>query len=189
MSASPFFRLARAAAFTAVCLGLSVSAHVLAGGPVCAWSAAGGAVLTFAAALAAAGRERSTVVILPLLAGLQVALHVLFSLTHAAPAATLTGQAAEHVHGGLVPGLGMVVMHGWAVALTALWLARGEAVLWALLRRLPLRLSRLLLVRSLPEPVPSFVPPAAGPRVWHSVRLRHAVPRRGPPRQVDAAFG
>ncbi|GIH80889.1 MFS transporter [Planobispora longispora] len=185
MPASSFLRLARAAVFTTVGLGLSLAAHLLAGGPVSVGGAAGGLALTFAAALAAAGRERSTALILPFLAGVQVALHALFSLTHAAPATELAG----HAHTGLVPGLGMLIMHGWAVALTALWLARGEAALWALLRRLPLRLRRLLLAHALPEPEPSFVPPATVPRVRHSVRLRHAVPRRGPPRRVDAAFG
>ncbi|GAA3446284.1 MFS transporter [Planomonospora venezuelensis] len=185
MPASLPFRLARAAVFTALCLGLSIAAHLFAGGPVSAPSAAGGAVLAFAAALAAAGRERPAAVILPLLGGLQVVLHMLFSLCHAAPAA----EAAGHAHSGLVPGLGMLVMHGWAVGLTALWLARGEAALWTLLRRLPLRLLRLLVVHALPERAPFSAPSAAEPRAWRSVLLRHAVHRRGPPRRVTAASG
>ncbi len=53
---------------------------------------------------------------------------------------------AHAVHAsGLVPGFGMLVAHGWAIGLTALWLARGEAVLWTLLRRLAVRLLAVLL--------------------------------------------
>ncbi|GGL50801.1 MFS transporter [Planomonospora parontospora] len=183
MPASLPFRLARAAVFTAVCLGLGVAAHLFAGGPVSAPGAVGGTALAFAAALAAAGRERSAAVILPLLAGLQAALHLLFSLTHAVPPAEAAGQ---HAHSGLLPGLGMLVMHGWAVGLTALWLARGEAALWALLRRLPVRL-RLLLAHAVPDLTPFFAVPATEPAPPRPALLRHAVRRRGPPPQVVAA--
>ena len=121
------FRLARAAAFSVVCLGLSVTAHVLAGSSVSASSAAGGLALAFLTALAVSGRERTTAVILPVLVALQVALHLLFSFAHAASPVEMAG----HAHSALLPGLGMLVMHGWAVGLTSLWLARGEAALWA----------------------------------------------------------
>ncbi|WP_230881856.1 MFS transporter [Planomonospora sp. ID91781] len=198
MTASPLLRITRAAAFAAVCIGLSTAAHLLAGGAICAQSAAGGLVLAFTAGLAAAGRERPLAVILPLLAGVQVALHVLFSLTHAslthaslthaAPAAEVAG-ITGHAHTGLAPSLGMLIAHGWAVALTALWLARGEAALWALLRRLPLRLRRLLRVFRLPDPVPFLTATSAEPVApRRTTLLRHAVHRRGPPRQVTAAL-
>lgn len=193
MTASPLLRITRAAAFAAVCIGLSAAAHLLAGGAICAQSAAGGLALAFTAGAAAAGRERPLAVILPLLAGVQVALHVLFSLTdasltHAAPAAE-AARIAGHAHTGLAPSLGMLIAHGWAVALTALWLARGEAALWALLRRLPLRLRRLLWVFRLPDPVPFLTATSAEPVVpRRTTLLRHAVHRRGPPRQVTAAL-
>ncbi|MBG0817749.1 MFS transporter [Planomonospora sp. ID82291] len=180
--ASVPFRLARAAVLTAVCLGLSTAAHRFAGGAVSAPGAAGGTALAFAAALAAAGRERPAAVILPLLAGLQAALHLLFSLSHPMPSA----EAAGHVHSGLVPGLGMLVVHGWAVGLTALWLARGEAALWALLRRLPVRL-RLLAAYAVPDLTPFFAVPAAEPAPPRPAGLRHAMPRRGPPPRLAAA--
>ncbi|MFC4056732.1 MFS transporter [Planomonospora corallina] len=197
MTAAPLLRIARAAAFAVVCVGLSAAAHLLAGGEVCARSAATGLVLAFAAGAAAAGRERPLAVILPLLAGAQVVLHVLFSMAHGA----LTHGALSHAsmahavpvaeaaaHTGLMPSLGMLVTHGWTVALTALWLARGEAALWALLRRLPLRLRRLLLVYRLPDPVPFFTAAATEPVAPRlAVLLRHAVHRRGPPRRVAAA--
>jgi hypothetical protein len=173
-------RLARTAVFAVVCLGLGVAAHVLGGGfvPVPAMAAALG--LAFAAAYPLSGRERSFAVILPLLAGLQVILHLLFSLSHAASPHAPAG----HLHAGLVPDLGMLVAHGWAVGMTALWLARGEAALWALLRRLAVR----LLVIWLPLLTTPFSTPlcTTEPPVLRSAVLRHVVSGRGPPRAVAA---
>ncbi|MEV5888133.1 MFS transporter [Nonomuraea fuscirosea] len=175
------FRLARTAVFAVVCLGLGVAAHVLGGSSVPAPAMVVALGLAFGAAYPLAGRERSLTLILPLLAGLQALLHLLFSLSH-----TVSPEApALHLHSGLVPGLGMLAAHGWAVGLTALWLARGEAALWALLRRLAVRL--LVIVR-----LPLLVTPFSTslgtpePRVLRSAVLRHVVSRRGPPRAVAA---
>ncbi|MEV7013359.1 MFS transporter [Streptosporangium sp. NPDC051022] len=179
------FRLARAAAFATACLGLSVMAHVLAGGTVSAPSAAGALALAFTAALAVSGRERTPAAILPLLTGLQAGLHVLFSLAHAASPA----QGAGHAHSGLLPGLGMLIMHGWAVGLTSLWLARGEAALWALLRRLGARLYRVLIVYTAPPYTSLLSPGPIEPKPLRSAVLRHAVSRRGPPPAVTATSG
>ncbi|MFC6538997.1 hypothetical protein ACFQES_19790 [Nonomuraea salmonea] len=77
------FRLARTAVFAAVCLGLGAAAHMLGGATVPAEAGVGAFALAFAAAYPLAGRERSLAVILPLLAGLQVLLHLMFSLSHA----------------------------------------------------------------------------------------------------------
>ena len=77
----------------------------------------------------------------------QLALHLLLAVARRLPRQAVAH--AVHASGGLVPGLGMLVAHSWATVLTALWLARGEALLWALLRRLAVR----LLAVSLP-PVP-----------------------------------
>ncbi|GAA4935547.1 hypothetical protein GCM10023334_044140 [Nonomuraea thailandensis] len=174
------FRLARTAVFAVVCLGLGVAAHVLGGAsvPVPAMAAALG--LAFAAAYPLSGRERSFAAILSLLAGLQVILHLLFSLSHAASPHALAG----HLHSGLVPDLGMLVAHGWAVGMSALWLARGEAALWGLLRRLAVR----LLVIRLPLLTTPFSTPlcTTEPPVLRSAVLRHVVSRRGPPRAIAA---
>ncbi|MEV0613516.1 MFS transporter [Nonomuraea sp. NPDC050404] len=174
------FRLARTAVFAVVCLGLGVAAHLVGGASVPAPAMVAALGLAFAGAYPLAGRERSLAVILPLLAGLQVVLHLLFSLSHTASPQAL----AIHLHSGLVPGLGMLVAHGWAVGLTALWLARGEAALWALLRRLAVR----LLVIWLPLHTTPFSTPlcTTGPRVLRSAVLRHVVSGRGPPRAVTA---
>ncbi|MEU6717378.1 MFS transporter [Nonomuraea sp. NPDC046802] len=185
MTASLMFRLARAAVFAVVCLGLSVLAHLLGGGSVAGPVMAAGLLLAFGAAAAAAGRERSLAVILPLLAGMQVVLHVLFSLSHAPVAHAALG----HAHQGLAPGAGMLVAHAGAAGLIALWLARGEAALWGLLHRLAVRLCRVLLV-VFPHPVhePVAVVTAPEPGRLRSVALAYAVPRRGPPFTQVLAF-
>ncbi|MEV8637509.1 MFS transporter [Streptosporangium sp. NPDC051023] len=187
MPATLPFRLIRATAFAAVCLGLSVTAHVFTGGTVSARSAVLALALAFVAALCVSGRERTLAVILPLMAGLQAVLHVVFSLAHAASPAASSSAALGHVHSGLVPGLGMLVMHGWAIGLTSMWLARGEAVLWTLLRRLGVRLRHVLVVYVAPPAYTSFLTPRAiEPRALRSAVLRHAVSRRGPPVIVTA---
>ncbi len=184
-------RLARAAAFTAVCLGLGVVAHLFSGGVVAPGALALGLPVVFAAALPLSGRERTLRAILPLLAALQVALHVLFALSsppssasHVLAGHAMAGHAmAGHAHAG--PGFGMLLGHGWAVVLTALWLARGEAALWALLRRLAVRLTR---IAADPAP-PVFTLPASphpdGARLPRSVAPLHCVTRRGPPRLLQ----
>jgi hypothetical protein len=160
-------------------------AHVFAGGSVSAPSATGGLALAFLMALAVSGRERTLTVILPLLGGLQVGLHVLFSFEHAASPVEVIG----HVHSGLVPGLGMLVVHGVAVGLTSLWLARGEAALWALLRRLGVRLRLVLVVHADPAYTSFLTPRTAEPELLRSAVLRHAVSRRGPPGPVTVISG
>ncbi|TYB50416.1 MFS transporter [Nonomuraea sp. PA05] len=178
---APPLRLARTTVFAVVCLGLGVAAHVLGGASVPMPAMAAALVVAFAAAYPLSGRERSFAAILPLLTGLQVILHLLFSLSHAASPHALTG----HLHAGLVPDLGMLVAHGWAVGMTALWLARGEAALWALLRRLAVRL--LVIRLPLLTPTPFSTPLCTTePPVLRSAVLRHVVSRRGPPRVVAA---
>ncbi|SDG27557.1 hypothetical protein SAMN05421505_1032 [Sinosporangium album] len=185
MSATPSFRLLRAAVFAVACLGLAVLAHrVGEGREVDVRTALAGLALAFAGAFPLAGRERGTAVILPLLTAVQAGLHLLFAA--AEPAVHGPG----HVHSGLTADIGMLVAHGWAVLLTALWLARGEAVLWALLRRAGVRLSVFLLAWwSVPEPLPQravAAPPE--PRLLRSAVLCSAVGLRGPPRVVFAAL-
>jgi hypothetical protein len=173
------FRLLRTTVFAVVCLGLGWGAHVFAGGTVSGGAMAGGLAAAFAVAYPLSARERTLGVILPLLGGLQVGMHLAFSLAHAASPA----QLMAHVHSGLVPALGMMAAHAWATVLTALWLARGEALFWALLRRLAVR----LLVLRLPSFWTPFLAPCwtAEPPVLRSAVLRYAVSRRGPPALVE----
>lgn len=172
-------RILRAAVFAMVSSVLGAVAHVVGGGSVSPVSALSALGVAFLPALALAGRERPPVVILATLAGVQVALHLVLSTAHALE--PLVGPAG-HSHAGSPPGLGMLLMHGWAVGLTALWLSRGEAVLWALLRRLAVRLRIVLLAvfadASDRRPVPV---PAGPPRPCRSALLGHEMGRRGPP--------
>ncbi|MFC6679401.1 hypothetical protein ACFQE7_26115 [Nonomuraea ferruginea] len=129
MPSSLPFRLARTAVFAVVCLSLGMVAHSLAGGSVPGPAMVAGFFVAAGGAYPLAGRERGPRAILALLGGLQLVLHVMFSLSHAVSPAAGAAHAA-HASAGLAPDLGMFVAHGWAVGLTALWLARGEAALW-----------------------------------------------------------
>lgn len=169
-------RLIRTAAFAAVCVLLAAAAHWLAGGsrpaPHTLLLGLGG-VFVLAAALC--GRERSQAQVGWLLTAAQFGLHELYGSDG-------TGYVAAHLHGqqGLAEALGMLVAHLTATLLTGWWLSRGEAALWALLRRL---------VRRLLLPRPPRTPPAARPlvpvvrvrAVPPDPALRHSVLRRGPP--------
>ncbi len=169
-------RLARTAAFSAVCVTLAAFAHVLGGGaapapPAAALGLAGVALL----GLALCGRERSAGTITMMLLAAQLGLHELFAgeggayvLVHA------------HARGGLAVNAGMLLTHSTATVITGLWLSRGEAALWSLLRRL----GRRLLVLLVPAAVPASRP--AAPVVLTRVvplqpGVRHSVARRGPP--------
>ncbi|WP_336209486.1 MFS transporter [Nonomuraea sp. LPB2021202275-12-8] len=187
MSASMPFRLLRTAVFAVVCLGLGMGAHFFGGGTVSGGAMVAAFGLAACAAFPLAGRERTVRAILPLLGGLQLAVHLLWSMSHAASPAQAIAHAV-HPSGGLVPDLGMLVAHSWATALTALWLARGEAVLWGLLRRLPVRLLARLPAVLPPVPETPFFAVAGGePPVLRSAVLRHVVSRRGPPMVVGTS--
>ncbi|SDJ75559.1 MFS transporter [Nonomuraea jiangxiensis] len=168
-------RLARTAAFTAVCVTLAALAHVLGGGSAPEpWVAGLGLVAVFGLGLALCGRERSTAAINVLLVIAQLGLHELF-----AGEETAYVSVHEHGQGGLAINLGMLLTHLTASVITGLWVARGEAALWALLRRLGRRLVLLA-----PVVVPAVRP--AVPVVLTRVVplppvLRHSVARRGPP--------
>jgi hypothetical protein len=74
-------RLLRAAVFTAVCVVLSATGHVLAAcAPVPWWTLLLGFLGVFAAAAPLAGRTRSTATVVASLTGGQLVLHSLFSL-------------------------------------------------------------------------------------------------------------
>ncbi|MDP9869801.1 MULTISPECIES: MFS transporter [Streptosporangium] len=183
MLAAPLLRLARATAFATVCVGLGVLAHVFAGGTVTVGTAAWGQGLSLLAALPLTRRERGLPVILPLLAGVQAGMHVIFALVDATPSGD---SLIQHLHCA-TPGPGMTILHGAAVTLTAIWLARGEAGMWALLRLIGARAIRLIFAWLAPEPAVGRGPVPSFPGVLRlrSVLLRSVVSRRGPP---TAAF-
>ncbi|KAB8189741.1 MFS transporter [Nonomuraea phyllanthi] len=183
------FRLARTAAFTAVCVTLAALAHVVGGGSAPTPQATGlGLAGVSALGLALCGRERSPAAINVVLMGAQLGLHELFA-GEGAGYFTLhglfssPGAAAVHTHaqGGLAVSSGMLLTHMTATLITGLWLARGEAALWSLLRLIGRRL-----VPALPAAVSMPAVLVAAPVVMARVvpvqpDFRHRVARRGPP--------
>ncbi|GGO71690.1 MFS transporter [Nonomuraea cavernae] len=169
-------RLARTAAFAAVCVTLAALAHAVSGGSTPApWVAALGLGAVFAPALALGGRERSTATINVALVCAQLGLHELFGGDDG------TGYVAAHLHGrGFGNDVGMLLAHLTATALTGWWLARGEAALWATLRRL-VRPLVLLWPPPLPLARPAATVVVRARDVPPDPALRHSVARRGPP--------
>ncbi|MEN3539413.1 MFS transporter [Microbispora sp. ZYX-F-249] len=192
MRASLSFRLARSAAFSAVCVLLAVGAHRFAGGggPTPAALLTGVLVVSAGAAVAA-GRERSPQAIVGLLLGAQAFLHFLLDVTASAADA---GHATWH--GGLSAQTGMLTAHLTAALLTGWWLARGEEALWSVLRGIGAGAGRCLravaaLLAALSAPLDADLAAARRPRRRPAAGagrpprsagvLRHAVVRRGPP--------
>ncbi|WP_214108325.1 MFS transporter [Acrocarpospora catenulata] len=170
-------RVVRAAAFAVVSVVLGIGAHVFAGGGVSAGTVVIALVAVFLFAGVLAGRERSKAVIFPALAASQAGLHVLFSYGHGVEPLA----AQHHAHSGL----GMLVAHVWAAGMTALWLARGEAFVWALLRRLESRLRPLAVAVADPADTSSVPPMVERITIPRPVMLGHEVGRRGPPPSVS----
>ncbi|MEW9550338.1 MFS transporter [Nonomuraea sp. NPDC050783] len=171
-------RLARTAAFSAVCVTLAALAHVLGGGSGPApWAAGLGLAAAAGLGLALCGRERPAPVIVLVLAGAQLGLHELFA---GGDASRVTAYVPVHGHGqGLAVNAGMLAAHLTATLVTGLWLARGEAALWALLRRAG---RRLALLRPAAVPAVRRCPPVVRARaVPLRPALRHCLARRGPP--------
>jgi hypothetical protein len=167
-------RLARTAAFAAVCVTLAALAHVLGGGSGPApWVAGLGLAAVAGLGLALCGRERSTATINVMLVGVQFGLHELF-------AADGSAYVSVHGHGqGLAVNAGMLLTHLTATLITGLWLSRGEVALWSLLRRLG---RRLVLLRLLAVPAVRPAVPIVHTRdVPLQPVFRHCVARRGPP--------
>ncbi|MGW0468161.1 hypothetical protein ACWDX6_23280 [Streptomyces sp. NPDC003027] len=153
------------------------------------------------------GRRRGPLAIGGGLLAVQTALHLIFSsgeshtgadhgsLAHPSPGHASMGHASMadptanplfDLAGGHTS-VGMLAAHLLAAVVCGLWLARGEAALFALGRAVgalaftPLRL--LLAVAHLPAPRPA--PPVRTrprPRGLCGVVLAHALSRRGPPR-------
>ncbi|MFD6419982.1 hypothetical protein [Streptomyces sp. NPDC060194] len=182
-------RALRAALFAAVCVALAGTGHSYISGhdiPLHGLAAAFG--LAAAGAWCAGGRERGVPAIGAGMLAVQAGLHLLFGgaqqqAHHHAPGEY--GAPAMSMETAATGGAGMFTSHLVAGALCTLWLARGEAAFFQLLRALdsfaftPLR---LLLTRA---PVPALACPAlpAAPArpPLRGVLLAHAVHRRGPP--------
>ncbi|MFG1922577.1 hypothetical protein [Cryptosporangium sp. NPDC048952] len=125
-------REVRALVFVLVCVSLSVALHTWAHGHVPSLvSVLAGAGLVVPLAVVLTGRERGLPVIAAALAVTQAGLHGVFSM---GPAHVMAGSPR--------PGA-MIAAHVLAGALTAVWLAAGEAAVWRLVRWLGRRLPSL----------------------------------------------
>jgi hypothetical protein len=166
VSGDPPSRALRAGLGAAIAVGFAVAFHAAAHGGVAATSATYVFLALLGPSWMLAGRERSWwMLALTQLGGQQVA-HVV-----------LSALAPDAAH--LVPADLMLYAHLVAAALSALWLWRGERQAWAAARRLVAAvLHRVEIPAARPARTP--IPPRAaeGP---HSLLLRHAVLRRGPP--------
>ncbi|GAA0409145.1 hypothetical protein Acor_61770 [Acrocarpospora corrugata] len=191
------FRLVRSAAFAAVCVLLAALAHRLAGGDgPTAWALAVAAGGVFAGSVVLAGRERSPLLISGLLLVAQGGLHELFNhgamvkviLASRLRASVPAEAAGGHQAHGLGISLGMLVAHVTASLVTAWWVARGEAVLWSVLRRVGVAAVRGLLRLFAPVAEAGRVALSPVAHGWRHLGLprrneplRHTVVRRGPP--------
>lgn len=178
---------------------LAALAHTLAHGAGPSAAVVGGLVVALTVMLLPlAERERSLAGITATTVGLQVALHIGFSLTAAKPP-TATGSgvfagipldrlwchtAGASTGASLLSGGAMLAGHLVAALALAVLLRRGEAALWSLVRlprRVLLRLLTLLrpLVPHARESMPAW--PADRLAALRGTRLRHALVLRGPP--------
>ncbi|WP_433413707.1 MFS transporter [Microtetraspora malaysiensis] len=175
----PALRLARAAAFAAVCVLVSAAGHIFAGGgPVAPGALLVGTFGSVVLAYALNGRERGPEVVLTATVGAQLFLHELFASTTPAPI-----PHHEDGHGHL--GTGMVLAHLVVAVLTGWWLYRGESAVWLMLRLWgapTFPVLRLLL--TVPEetlrPVWQAVP-ASDPEPYGRREIAVSIHRRGPP--------
>jgi hypothetical protein len=169
----PGIRGFRALVFAVACVAVSAGLHGVAGGGLISSGAFAAAVTAVApGAYLLGGRQRSLPVLLIACAATQSSLHVWFT--------AISGHAHH-----LVPGPSMLLVHLLAMAVCAVWLARGDAALAALLEHLVLLAAPALLARLLEAAGPARAPrrPAGAPaRVsLRLLLLAAAASRRGPP--------
>ncbi|MDA2811030.1 hypothetical protein O4J56_10315 [Nocardiopsis sp. RSe5-2] len=190
-------RAARAAVFTAVCVGIGAAGHAATSGhgiPTGGLLAA--ALPVFGLAYAGTARERGFGTVAAWLGWIQLALHTLFALAQSpgghhgadpaaagAPAVS-AGAVAEAGSSVLTGGVPMLLAHVAATAVAAWWLRRGEAAAFALVRYARALFDRVVLPV---VPDPPILPARAVPVPTSAVRalypapLLHSVRRRGPP--------
>jgi hypothetical protein len=200
-------RMLRGVLFATVCVLLAAGGHLIGSGAAIPGAALlFGWLLTLAAAIHGARRERGLRAITGGLAGGQLVLHLLFTVAQAvrdAPVDSAMPDMPGMPHGaslgqamlGITPA--MLLGHALATAAAGWWLRRGEAVLWrlagtatraaaeatrrcaaALHTALALLTARSGTARPAEVAVPAVQPPPRRPGV---AALRHALVRRGPP--------
>ncbi|GLX47227.1 hypothetical protein Shyhy01_01770 [Streptomyces hygroscopicus subsp. hygroscopicus] len=189
MSASPAVRGLRAAVFAAVCVLLAAAGHGLAMGEMPSPGSDGaGFLAVFALGWTLGGRERSGTGIGATMLLTQAGLHAWFDADRAGPPMAgmpgMTGTSLRMTAASAHTTAHATAAHLLAALAASWWLRRGEAALWALLRRTAALVPGLL-TRWRPAPLPDAAEPVPRTRAGHGpprrVPLRHAVTRRGPP--------
>lgn len=200
VSASLAVRSLRAAVFAVLCVLLATAGHALATGaapPV--WTQIAGGVPVFLAGCVLSGRERSLAGIGGGTLAVQGGLHVVFDAARPHAVLAIQGMRVSHAHAqahahahphALTPHA--TAAHVGAAVVLTWWLRRGEAALWSLLRWAVAFVPGLAAwwqvargARGGPV-VPRPVRRIAG-ETWPSrrLRLRYAVHRRGPPKEMS----
>lgn len=171
-------RGARSVVAAATTTALATAAHLAGGGAAPgAGLLAGSVILLALAAHVLADREHPLPTVLAYVAAGQAGLHLAFAGHH------------HHVGSGAAPGAGgdlaMLAAHALAGLLLAVWLRRGEAMLWATARRLAGSVLRVPVVAPTPPATRLPAVPTGGPvGVPTPALLLRAHPRRGPPAPV-----
>lgn len=212
MARDPVLPTLRAAMFTAVCVGLGAGAHrAMSGAAIPAWALVLAGIGAYLPARYAATRgERGLLGIGALMAGMQVAFHLLFSYAqHASGMSSASGAmpgvampAGMSMPAGMaMPSMpataaaapmhmsaGMFLGHALAALVCAWWLWRGEQALHAVLRSTAARLRDVwivVVVYAVPPPVdrtPRSARLQPRPCALRSQWLCGVSAERGPPR-------
>ncbi|MFD8392365.1 hypothetical protein ACFV2N_25020 [Streptomyces sp. NPDC059680] len=201
MSASPAVRGLRAAVFAAVCVLLAAAGHGLAMGDMPPlWADVAGFAAVLALGWVLGAQERSLAGIGAAMLLTQAGLHLGFDAAHPATVRTampghamaampVHAAAMSDVHTSAHPHLTAhaTAAHLLAALAASWWLRRGEAALWALLRRAGAFVPGLVAWwrdASLPAPAGRVPRVPGAPEPPRPTVLRHAVSRRGPPPPV-----
>ncbi|CAL9617181.1 hypothetical protein SUDANB121_05781 [Nocardiopsis dassonvillei] len=176
----------RAGVFTLVCASLSAHGHALGSGhDVPLPGLLPGMAVVFAMAWAAAHRRQGWAALTGRMLWGQLALHVTFSYAGSFGASHTAPHPDQVVADAAMPAWAMIGMHVLSALVSAWWLHRGEAALFAFLRFMALALLPLLLaLGALPAPRGPVVPrlrSADAPARIRLPYLRHSLILRGPP--------
>jgi hypothetical protein len=176
----------RAGVFTLVCASLSAHGHAIGSGhDVPLLGLLLGMAVVFAMAWAATNRRQGWAALTGWMLWGQFALHVTFSYVGSFGASHTAAHTGRVVAEAAMPAWTMIGMHVLSALVSAWWLHRGEAALFAFLRFMALALFPLLLVLGgPPAPRGPVVPRLRGADAPARIRLpylRHSLILRGPP--------
>ena len=202
MTREPVLPAARAAMFSAVCLGLGVAAHrVMSDAAIPLWAMVIGGIGVYVPARLGTRRERGLLEIALLMGVLQIALHLLFGYAQdqavsaaqmSMPQMSMPGMSMPmssapmpSAGGGMRMGSDMLLGHALAAMVCAWWVRRGEAAVHSLIRGAAHWIVEHLIapINVVPVAVHGHVVPRVEPvaLALRSAWLRTSRALRGPP--------